>query len=135
MSRKNSAAIVRYVQQSISEAKAEENGQFVFTKKEIVENTGISSSTFARCIDEAIDIISGGFDFCLNFNVPGYKIKQENVFINVCYEKGKLIFKRNPLTYSEEFAYMWDELKPKHPYFTYIYSTTYTDRKGQDNTN
>ena len=135
MSRRNSAAIVHYVQKAVSDGRANDNGQFVFTRKEIVENTGISPSTFARCIDEAIEIISSGYDFCLNFHVPGYKIKQENVFVDVHYEKGKLIFKRNPLTLSEELAYMWDELRPNHPFFTYIYSTTYIDRKSQDNTN
>ena len=133
MSRRNSAVIVHYVQKSIADGRADDNGQFVFSRREILENTNISPSTFDRCIDEAMEIISTGYDFCLNFHIPDYKINQENVFIDVHYEKGKLIFKRNPMTQSEEFAYMWDELRPNHPFFTYIYSTTYTDRKGQNN--
>ena len=120
--------VVRYVQECIADGRPDENGVFVFTRKELVDATGISPSTFNKNINEVIKLIGTGFDFHLSFNVPGYKIHQENVFIDVSYEKGKLTFRRNPLTLTEEFEYMWSELKPKYPWFAYIYSTTYTDR-------
>ena len=128
MSRKYSGVIVRYVQECIANGKSDVDGVFIFSRKELIQGTSISSSTFDRSITEAVDLLSDGFDFCLSFHVPGYKISQENVFVDVCYEKGKLRFRRNPLTETEEFKYMWSELRPTHPFFTYIYSTTYTDR-------
>jgi len=120
--------VALYVQQCIADGRADENGVFVFTRKELIDATGISSSTFNRNINELIELLAVGFDFNQSFHIPQYKIGQENVFIDVVYEKGKLTFRRNPLTLTEEFEYMWSELKPKYPWFTYIYSTTYNDR-------
>lgn len=124
----NAASVARYIQQCIADGRSDIDGYFVFTRKELVQNTGIHASTFNRNVDKILEYISKGFDFAQSFNIPGYKIGQENVFVDVSYSNGKLSFRRNPLTYTEEFEYMWSELKPKHPWFTYIYSTTYTDR-------
>ena len=128
MSRQNSGVIARYVQQCIADGRQEVDGFFVFTRKEILDRTNIASSTFDRSIEEAMEIIAKHFDFCLNFHIPGYKINQENLFIDVFYQRGKLRFRGNPLSRTAEFSYMWDELTPPHPFFTYIYSTTYNDR-------
>ena len=128
MSRKYSGVIVRYIQESIANGKSDVDGIFVFSRKELIQAAGISPSTFDRSISEVVELLAKHFDFCLQFQIPGYKIRQANVFVDVSYEKGKLKFRRNPLTESDEFKYMWEELRPKYPWFTFIYSTTYIDR-------
>jgi hypothetical protein len=128
MAKANVGEVLLYIQRCIADGRPDEDGTFVFARKELLQETGISPSVFNRRINEVVDKLANGFDFCLNFNVPGYKIGQENVFVDVKYDAGKLTFKRNPLTLSDEFEYMWAELRPKFPWFAYIYSTTYTDR-------
>ena len=101
------------------------------TRKELIESTGISPSSFTKeNIREVITILRDWFDFNSNFNIKKYKWLEENLFINISYEKGILKFQKNPLSLLPEYSYMWDEIRITKHYFHYIFSNTYNTRNS-----
>ena len=123
--------IVRYIQNSISDGRELIDDFFVFGRKELIEATKISASSFnSKTIHEIIVILRDFFDFNMNFNIKAYKWHEQNLFIDISYNNGVLKFRKNPLSLQEEYKYMWEEIRIKESYFHYIFSNKYNEKQG-----
>lgn len=108
-------AIVFYIQTSLSTNKQpDENGFYIYTKKEICEHTDISSTTFQNSINEAIQTLkSEARGWLSNSNESICMIS------DISYKNGILKFKRNPNTMIPELEYYW-AVHPVTNWFAHI---------------
>ena len=122
--------VVRYIQNSISDGRALLDDYYVFSRKELIEGAEISASSFnPKIIKEIIVLLRDWFDFNSNFNIKKFKWHEQNLFVDISYDKGILKFKRNPLSLLPEYSYMWNEIRISEPYFHYIFSNTYNEKE------
>ena len=122
--------VVRYIQNSISDGRELVDDYYVFSRKELIEGAEISASSFnPKIIGEIITILRDFFDFNSNFNIKKFKWHEQNLFVDISYDKGILKFKRNPLSLLPEYSYMWNEIRISEPYFHYIFSNTYNEKE------
>ena len=109
--------VILYIQKTLYEGKTpDEDGNFIYTRKELAEGANISLSALNVHKEEIVDFLKKEFDFCNWAKYDDHK--GENLFINVSYEYGKLSFQRNPLTINSELSHLW-ALPPAYPYFVY----------------
>lgn len=107
----------RYIQQSLYEGKQpDENGFYVFTRKELAAGAGMSVGAFDNNRAELEHYFSSWCNLKRQGNYPEYA--SEMLYIEVKYEKGKFMFKRNPITLSPELQHLW-ALPPLESWFAY----------------
>lgn len=110
---------IHYIQTKLYEGrKPNDEGYYVFTRKELAEGTNRSPSTFDRCRFEVEYYFSEWCDLKKFGKYPEYS--GEILYIDVKYEKGKFMFKRNPITFKPELEHLW-ALPPIDTYFAYDY--------------
>lgn len=111
--------IVYYIQMSLySGREPDEQGFYVYSRKELSEGTGLSMSTISNNIISAMLYFR---DWCDLKSWAKYEeYAGEVLYVDVSYEKGKLKFKRNPITLKPELAYLW-ALPPLNNCFAYDY--------------
>lgn len=113
----NKYSIILYIQIQLAEGKEpSQNGIYSFTRKEIIEWIGCSPSFFDRHKSFAVDFLANNFKMIASANFT--KNRNENLYNNVCYEKGKLLFQKNPIYNLDEYQYLW-AMHPGENYFTY----------------
>ena len=102
----NWGKFAQYIQMSLFEGKQpDENGYYVFSRKELADGAGMSVSAFDNNKRELISYFSS---WCNLKNQGNYnEYAKEMLYIDVKYENGKLMFKRNPLTLSPELQHLW----------------------------
>ena len=115
----HSGKIIHYIQKSLYERKQpSEDGYYIYLRKELAEAAGISASTFDNCKQEVIIYFSSECALNTWAKYEGYE--GEILYTDVKYEKGKLKFKRNPLTFQPELAHLW-ALPPLNDFFAHDY--------------
>lgn len=113
----NDGQIIRFIQESLYKGKqATADGFYVFTRKELSDGAGISVSTFDRCKDDVVRYFSSWCDLKTWARYDEYV--GEVLYVDVSYEKGKLRFKRNPITLQPNLCHLW-ALPPLNSYFSY----------------
>ncbi len=117
MSSESKGKILHYIQMSLYNGKcANEEGFYCYTKKELTENTGLSSDTISRNMEEVLEYLT---DWCdLSWFAGLEELKGQCLYTDVSYKRGILRFKRNPLTCQPEYMYLW-ALPPLHDRFSY----------------
>ena len=115
----SASKIIYYIQKSLYEGRQPDaEGFYAYTRKELAEGTELSPSTISNNV---IDAMLYFRDWCDLKSWAKYEeYKGEVLYVDVCYEKGKLRFKRNPITLKPELSYLW-ALPPLDNYFTYDY--------------
>lgn len=113
----NWGKFARYIQQSLYDGKQpNESGYYVFTRKELANGAGMSVGAFDNNRVKLEEYFSS---WCNLKNQGNYhEYASETLYIDVKYEKGKFMFKRNPLTLSPELEHLW-ALPPLDDYFVY----------------
>lgn len=113
----NEGKIIRYIQGELFNGKQPtETGEYVFSRKELAEGVGISVSTVDNCKDAVAKYFSSFCDLCSWAKYEEYI--GEKLYIDVSYEKGKLKFKRNPITFEPHLSHLW-ALPPLADWFAY----------------
>ena len=113
----SSGKIIRYIQQSLYEGKApDKDGYFKFSRKELYEGARISAAAFDKNRNEVEAYFARWCDLKKQGNYPQYA--KEMLYIDVKYEKGYFMFKRNPITLMPELQHLW-ALPPLESYFCY----------------
>ncbi len=111
--------IIRYIQQSLYEGKEPNaDGYYVFSRRELSNGAGVSLTAVDNNRDKVLSYFMSWCDLCTwaKFNeYPG-----EVMYISVKYENGRLMFRRNPITFQEEVKHLW-AMAPLEPFFTYDY--------------
>ena len=109
--------VILYIQNSLYDGKkANDDGYYCFTRKELADNSRISATTLDRCKDDVCFHLMNDYDFS---SWAKYKeLAGESLYLDVAYEKGILRFKRNPLTFQPEYSFLWG-LPPLDYYFSY----------------
>ena len=109
--------IVYYIQKELANGRQpSEDGFYIFTRKELIEGAEISASTFNNCKAEVVQYFSSWCDLKRWAKYDEYA--GEILYVDVSYERGKLKFKRNPITFSLELEHLW-ALHPLNSYFSY----------------
>lgn len=113
----SSGKIIRYIQQSLYEGKApDKEGYYKFSRKELYEGARISAAAFDKNRNEVEAYFARWCDLKKQGNYPQYA--KEMLYIDVKYEKGYFMFKRNPITLMPELQHLW-ALPPLESYFCY----------------
>ena len=109
--------VIVYIRNSLYDGKkANDDGYYCFTRKELADHSRISVTTLDRCKDEICYHLRNDYDFS---SWAKYKeLSGESLYLDVAYEKGVLRFKRNPLTFQPEYAFLWG-LPSLNYYFSY----------------
>ena len=110
--------MIHYVQKSLFEGKKDVDGCYIYEKAELAEGAHISESTVNRYKDELVKYLGTLFDLCYWAKYQEYKGAQ--LFIEVKYTRGKLSFRRNPITFEGELSKLW-ALPPLWDWFCYDY--------------
>lgn len=115
----SAAEIVYYVQKTLSQGKEpDEQGFYVYSRKDLAEGTGLAISTISNNIISAMLYFR---DWCDLKSWAKYEeYAGEILYVDVSYEKGKLKFRRNPITLKPELSYLW-ALPPLNNHFSYDY--------------
>lgn len=109
--------VIHYIQNELSRGREpSEEGYYIFARKELIEGSGISASAFNSCKDDVVKYFSSWCDLKRWAKYDEYA--GEILYVDVSYERGKLKFKRNPITFSSELEHLW-ALPPLNDYFTY----------------
>lgn len=102
----NGYLLMLFVQQRLYEGlEPDENGDYIIKRKEFIERLPMAPSTFDSNVDKLVEYYMQQWDLSISFGLVG--LADENLYIDVRYEKGKLKFKRNPHTLRTEFSYTW----------------------------
>lgn len=113
----NEGKIIRYIQGELFNGKQPtETGHYVFSRKELAEGVGISVSTVDNCKDAVTKYFSSFCDLKTWAKYDEYA--GEILYIDVSFEKGKLKFKRNPITFEPHLSHLW-ALPPLNDWFAY----------------
>lgn len=117
MSSRTAGKIIRYIQQALYEGKEPDaNGYYKFSRKELSEGAQISTSTFDSNRADVESYFARWCDLEKQGKYP--ELKHEMLYIDVCYEKGYFMFRRNPITLQPELQHLW-ALPPLADYFCY----------------
>ena len=109
--------VIHYIQKTLYDGrKPDENGKYVYQRKELAEGAGISLSTLNRCKYEIQVFLEDDFDLERWAKIKEYR--GESLFTEVTFERVGLTFKRNPLTQTKELSYLWG-LPPLNDTFVY----------------
>lgn len=109
--------VIHFIQKSLFNGKQPTNeGYYVFSRKELAEGAGISVSTLDNCKEDVIRYFSSWCDLKTWANYEEYA--GQILYTDVSYEKGKLRFKRNPITLQPPLSHLW-ALPPLDSYFSY----------------
>lgn len=110
---------IYYIQKSLYEGKQpNDDGYYVFTRKELADGAKLSLSTLDN---SKFDIIYYFSEWCNLKRHGNYdELKNEMLYIDAKFVRGKLMFKRNPITLKKEFQHLW-ALPPLNSYFAYDY--------------
>lgn len=124
-----SGKIIRFIQQSLYEGKdPDSEGYFRFSSKELYEGAEVSASAFYKSRPEVEEYFSSWCNLKRQGNYPEYAA--EMLYMDVKYEKGIFMFKRNPITFSPELEHLW-ALPPLERYFCYdCYDEKHRRRTG-----
>ena len=102
----NAHRVIHFIQTSLYNGKESTSaGYYVFSRKELAEGARLSVATFDKCKDDVIEYFSSHCDFKTWAKYDEYA--GEILYIDVSYEKGKLKFKRNPLTLQPHLSHLW----------------------------
>lgn len=95
-----------FVQQRLYEGlQPDENGYYTITRKEFLERLPMKPSTFSGQINNLTDYYMRQWNLEISFKLKG--LIQENLYVDISYQNGKLRFKRNPYTERPELSYVW----------------------------
>lgn len=95
-----------FVQQRLYEGlQPDENNDYVISRKEFVERLPIPQSTFNSNIHKLVDYAMQQWNLYVWFGLEG--LADQNLYVDIRYENGKLKFKRNPYTLRPELSYLW----------------------------
>lgn len=81
-------------------------GWYVIRRSEFINDIPMNASTFDRVIKEWIQYDLSRYSLSCAFN---FKIgfKEDQMFLDACYTRGKLMFRRNPVTFLPELERVW----------------------------
>ncbi len=107
--------IAWHVEDLLSKGREEtKDGWFIFSRKELAEITGFSPQTIYRNINETMRYLESRSFGTAKY----YDIEPSEIYMMMKWEKGSLMFKRNPLTYDPKYKYLFG--KPNEDcYWTY----------------
>lgn len=109
--------IIHFIQRMLYEGwQQTDEGYYLFTRKELAEGAKISVSTVDRYKDKVLKYFSSYCD--LKSWAQYNRYAGENLYIDVSYQRGKLKFKRNPITLKPHLSHLW-ALPPLADYFCY----------------
>lgn len=113
----NDGKVIHFIQEALFNGKQPTNeGYYVFSRKELAEGAGISVSAFDGCRGDVIRYFSSWCDLKTWAKYEEYA--GQILYTDVSYEKGKLRFKRNPITLQPDLCHLW-ALPPLERYFSY----------------
>ena len=124
--------IIRYIQQTLFEGREpNEEGYYLYTRRELSDGAGISPTTFDNNKKEVIDYFM--YWWSINEVAHYTEYPGEILYIDVKYEKGKFMFKRNPLTFEDELKHLWGN-RPGYFGFCYeVYDKQHRQRHNYPN--
>ncbi len=95
--------IAWYVEDALSKGKQEDkDGWYIFTKKEIADAIDLSPETVYRNISKAMYYLKSR-----TFAAAHFDVEENQIYTSMKWEKGKLMFKRNPLTNDIKYQYLF----------------------------
>ncbi len=103
---RNGYLLMLFVQQRLYEGlEPDKNGDYIIKRKEFIERLPMSASTFDSNIKKLVDYYINQWDLSISFGLEG--LAGENLYVDVRYEHGELMFKRNQYTLRDELSYVW----------------------------
>lgn len=111
------SSILLYIQKSLYDGKQPNaDAYYCYTAKELAENASVSLSTVKRSKEQVLSYLQRWCDFSTWAKFEDYA--GEKLYQDVSFEAGVLKFQRNPLTFQEEFSFLW-ALPPLEQWFSY----------------
>lgn len=111
--------IIWYIEKQLANGCAPDaDGYYSFSRKDIVNGIAGSASFFDTHKDKALDFLANNMKMIQRANYT--EDTDQNLFVDVSYEKGKVKFRKNPIYCEPKYSHLWG-IPPLYDWFAYEY--------------